>query len=73
MPGLWHYPIYMYATRHFEMSERQRVIAVVALTLGLSYLTFRFLEQPMNRVRRRFVRPGVTPKPAPEMATTGVD
>jgi peptidoglycan/LPS O-acetylase OafA/YrhL len=53
---LWHQPVFAYARIVFEASRFEHFIIPIALAVGLSYLSWRFVEEPFRR-RPEFARP----------------
>jgi peptidoglycan/LPS O-acetylase OafA/YrhL len=55
---LWHWPLVVFATAHWEGLTPTRGLIVVLLSFVPSYLTYRFLEAPVHHSRRLGRHPG---------------
>ncbi|MCU1354463.1 MAG: putative O-acetyltransferase [Acidimicrobiales bacterium] len=53
---LWHYPVLFFAARHLtDLTERERALAAVLITLVLADLSFRLIERPMFALKDRWL------------------
>ena len=50
---LWHYPVFK-AVRYLGAEWYLQLAAAIAATFGISLLSYRFVEQPFLRIKRRF-------------------
>lgn len=54
---LYHFPVFFYGGRHLQgLSDRWRLVTVVALTVGLADVSYRLVERPAFRLKDRLTR-----------------
>lgn len=69
---LYHFPVYFYAGRHLHgLTDRERLVTVLALVMVVSDLSYRLVERPAFRLKDRLApRRSPLPVRAPASAAT---